>query len=455
MIQTDNLSEIERRYLWHPFTQMQDWEAEEPLFIESAQGVYLKGRDGRTYYDGNSSMWLNVHGHCRPELNQAIIDQLGKAAHTTLLGLTHEPAARLAERLVQIAPKSRSADPDRDLSRVFYSDDGSTAVEVALKMAYQYWKQSDPAGGRSHYLALSEGYHGDTIGAVSVGKIGRFHSIFQSLLFPVDFIGSPSTCKTAAEAIVPLQKALEEEPGKYFAFILEPRVQLAGGVLVQPDGYLKLVREVCDKYGVLLIADEVATGFGRTGTMFACEQDGIAPDFLCLGKGITGGYLPLAATLTTPQIYSAFLADYTEWKSFTHGHSYTGNPLACAAALASLDLFEQDSLIDTLAPKIAFMSAALTRFLELEHVQEIRQCGMIAGIVLAKDKANGIDYAATDAIGPHVCRKARERGLITRSLGSVITLLPPLVSTVEEIDAMLSILYAAVIEGTQKVQANA
>jgi len=428
---------------------MQDWESEEPLFIESAHGVFLKGRDGKTYYDGNSSMWLNVHGHGRPEINQAIVDQLGKAAHTTLLGLTHEPAARLAERLVEIAPKCHTADPNRELSRVFYSDDGSTAVEVALKMAYQYWKQSDPDGERTHYLALSEGYHGDTIGAVSVGKIGRFHSIFQPLLFPVDFVDSPGGCPTADGAILPLKAALQQNPGKYFAFILEPRVQLAGGILVQPDGYLKQVRALCDEYGVLLIADEVATGFGRTGTMFACEKEGIAPDFLCLGKGITGGYLPLAATLTTPQVYSAFLADYTEWKSFTHGHSYTGNPLACAAALASLDLFKQDDLIHALSSKIDHLTLSLQRFLALDHVCEIRQCGMVAGIVLTKDKTQGLEYSATDAIGPHICRQARELGLITRSLGSVITLVPPLVSTIAEIDAMLNILYEAIRNGTR------
>jgi adenosylmethionine-8-amino-7-oxononanoate aminotransferase len=328
---------------------------------------------------------------------------------------------------------------------VFYSDDGSTAIEVALKMAFQFWKQTEPTTERTHYIALSEGYHGDTIGAVSVGKIGRFHSVFQPLLFPVDFVETPSAFPTAEAAIEPLRELLGANPDRYFALIFEPRVQLAGGILIQPDGYLKLLRELCDEHRVLLIADEVATGFGRTGTMFACQQEGIVPDFLCLGKGITGGYLPLAATLTTNEVYSAFLADYTEWKSFTHGHSYTGNPLACAAALASLDLFERDGVVAGLPAKIDHMSHRLWQFLELEHVKEIRQCGMVAGVVLTKDRESNEDYAATDAIGPYVCRKARELGLITRSL----------VSTRAELDAMLSILYEAIKVSTSQAGCNA
>ena len=431
-----DLIALEKAHVWHPFTQMRDWEAQEPLFIVSGEGIMLRGSDGREYYDANSSMWLNVHGHRRPEIDQAIRDQLDKIGQVTLLGLTHEPAAELAGRLAAIAPDG--------LSRVFFSDNGSTAVEVALKMAYQYWLHKGEE--RPRFVALHDGYHGDTIGAVSVGGVSLFHGIFKPLLFTADFVPSPAYARTDEEAAAHLESALREHQGQISAVVLEPVVQMAGGILVQPRGYLQRVRELCNLHDVLLIFDEVATGFGRTGTMFACEQENVAPDFLCLAKGLTGGYLPLAATLTHDGIYAAFLGDYSEWKTFTHGHSYGGNPLACAAAIATLDIFEKDKVLDGLPAKIAQIRGLLDEFLDLPHVSAVRQAGMAAGIVLVKDKETGTPYALEDAIGPRVCNRARELGLITRPLGPVITFLPPLVSTEAEIAAMLAIIRQAIVD---------
>jgi len=417
---------------------MRDWEASDPLLIESGDGIMLRGSDGRDYYDANSSMWLNVHGHGRPEIDNAIRVQLDKIAQVTLLGLTHEPAALLAARLAEIAPEG--------LSRVFFSDNGSTAVEVALKMAFQYWQHKGES--RPRFVALNDGYHGDTIGAVSVGGVSLFHGIFKPLLFTAEFIPSPALAQNAAEAAAQLEEVLDRYPGEISAVVMEPIVQMAGGILVQPPGYLKAVRELCDRHNVLLIFDEVATGFGRTGTMFACEQEDVAPDFLCLAKGLTGGYMPLAATLTHEGIYEAFLGDYHEWKTFTHGHSYGGNPLACAAALATLDIFEQDNVLAGLPAKIAHIRETLETFRDLPHVNSIRQAGLAAGIALIKDKDAGTPYALEDAIGPKICARARELGLITRPLGPIITFLPPLVGTNEQITEMLEIIRQAIVDVT-------
>ena len=433
-----DLIALEKRHVWHPFTQMRDWEASDPLLIESGDGIMLRGSDGRDYYDANSSMWLNVHGHGRPEIDNAIRVQLDKIAQVTLLGLTHEPAALLAARLAEIAPEG--------LSRVFFSDNGSTAVEVALKMAFQYWQHKGES--RPRFVALNDGYHGDTIGAVSVGGVSLFHGIFKPLLFTAEFIPSPALAQNAAEAAAQLEEVLDRYPGEISAVVMEPIVQMAGGILVQPPGYLKAVRELCDRHNVLLIFDEVATGFGRTGTMFACEQEDVAPDFLCLAKGLTGGYMPLAATLTHEGIYEAFLGDYHEWKTFTHGHSYGGNPLACAAALATLDIFEQDNVLAGLPAKIAHIRETLETFRDLPHVNSIRQAGLAAGIALIKDKDAGTPYALEDAIGPKICARARELGLITRPLGPIITFLPPLVGTNEQITEMLEIIRQAIVDVT-------
>jgi adenosylmethionine-8-amino-7-oxononanoate transaminase len=434
----DELVEIEKRHLWHPFTQMRDWEAEEPLFIERGEGIRLFDINGRAYYDANSSMWLNVHGHGRPEIDRAVMRQLGRVAHSTMLGLTHQPGTLLAGRLAEIGPPG--------LSRVFYSDDGSTAVEVAIKMAYQYWRHR--GHNRRRYIAHSEGYHGDTMGAVSVGGVGRFHSMFRELMFDCELAPSPARCRNAQDAAEKLEQIMSRFPGEISAVVIEPMVQMAGGVLISPPGYLRRVRELCDRYDALLIFDEVATGFGRTGKMFACEHEEVAPDFLCLGKGLSGGYLPIAATLTSERIYEMFLGDYTEWKQFTHGHSYTGNPLACAAALASLDIFEGDEVLAGLPAKIECVQKSLKEMRRLAHVGEIRQCGLLVGIDIVKDKSNGEAYTMEETIGPRICRHARDFGLITRPLGNVITFVPPLCSTEAELTDMLKIIGRAIDQVT-------
>jgi adenosylmethionine-8-amino-7-oxononanoate aminotransferase len=445
IVNHDELAEIEKRHLWHPFTQMRDWEAEEPLFIERGEGVKLYDINGRAYYDANSSMWLNVHGHGRTEIDRAVIRQLDKVAHSTMLGLTHVPGAVLAGRLVQIAPPG--------LRRVFYSDNGSTAIEVAIKMAFQYWRHR--GHNRRRYIAHAEGYHGDTMGAVSVGGVGRFHSIFRDLMFDCELIPSPARARDADAAAQKLQAVMEAYPGEISAVVLEPLVQMAGGVLVSPPGYLRRVRELCDRYDALLIFDEVATGFGRTGKMFACEHEEVSPDFLCLGKGISGGYLPLAATLTTERIFDVFLGEYTEWKQFTHGHSYTGNPLACAAAIASLDIFENDEVLSGLEPKIECVRRKLEDIRDLEHVAEIRQCGLLVGIDVVKDKQTGEAYPLEATIGVRICRRARDLGLITRPLGNVITFVPPLSSTEAELTDMLTIIAQAIVDVTEESGAQA
>jgi len=415
-----NLSEKDRRYVWHPFTQMRDWTAAEPLIIARAEGNELIDTDGRRYLDGVSSLWVNLHGHHRRELDDAVRAQLDRVAHSTLLGLANVPSIELAERLVKIAPPG--------LSRVFYSDSGSTAVEVALKIAFQYQKQRGHAEKRK-FLALTDAYHGDTVGAVSVGGIDLFHEIFHSLLFHVLRV-QPS--------IDALEQMLAEHGHELAALVVEPLVQGAAGMLMQPPGFLRAARELCSRHEVLLVCDEVATGFGRTGTMFACEQESVSPDLLCLAKGISGGYLPLAATLATEQIYSAFLGQYEQKLTFFHGHTYTGNPLACAAGIASLDLFERDHVLEKLQPKIGRLHARLDEQLRpLKPVVEIRRRGFMVGVELGP-------YAYEQAIGARVCMDLRARGVILRPLGNVIVMMPPLSITDDEIDRLVDATRAAI-----------
>ena len=319
---TMSLADQDRRHLWHPFTQQRGWEdGEDPVLVERGEGCTLWDTEGNAYLDGTSSLWCNVHGHAHPRIDAAVAEQLGRVAHSTMLGLSHRPGVELAAKLVDLAPAG--------LSRVFYSDNGSTANEIALKMAFQWWAQRGEP--RTRFVCLEMSYHGDTIGAVSVGGIPLFHQTYGPLLFDA----APVAPSDAAA----LERALA--PGDVAAVIVEPLVQGAAGILVHEPGWLRTVREACDRHGVFMIADEVATGFGRTGTMFACEQEEVAPDFLCLAKGLTGGYLPLAATLTTERVYEGFLGAFSEFKTFFHGHTYTGNPLACAAALATLAVFEE------------------------------------------------------------------------------------------------------------------
>ena len=435
------LKDLDRQLVWHPFTQMQDYAQEVPVVIARADGVYLEDIDGKRYLDGFSSMWCNVHGHRVRAIDDAIRDQLDKVAHSTLLGLSNVPAIRLAEKLVDLAPPG--------LTHVFYSDDGATAVEAALKMALQYWRQrSDPRPEKETFLHFTESYHGDTLGAVSVGGIQLFHKVYRPLLFSSLATPAPHPyrCSFCAEARkcnegcqVALEDLLRRNADRIAAFVVEPLVQGAGGLLVHPEGYLKRAADLCREYDVLLIADEVATGFGRTGTMFACEREGISPDLLCLGKGLTGGYLPVAATMASDRIYEAFLGEFEDRKTFFHGHTYTGNPLGCAAALATLELFEQEGTLDALRPKIERLREGVVRFEDLGQVGDVRQCGLIAAIELVENRESRRPYPWEARIGTKVCQEARDRGLLIRPLGNTIVLIPPLAIQMAELDRMLEI----------------
>ena len=417
---------LDRRHLWHPFTQQRDWCAEEPLVIERAEGTDLIDGEGRRLIDGVSSLWCNVHGHRHPGIDAALRDQLDRVAHSTMLGLTHPGAAELAARLTELAPPG--------LSRVFYSDSGSTATEIALKMAFQYWQQR---GGqhvlRTSFVHLRDAYHGDTIGSVSVGGIDLFHATYRPLLFDAH----------AAEPgeAADLERVLAAHEEEIAAVIVEPLVQGAAGVLVHPPGYLREVRELCDRHGVLLVCDEVATGFGRTGTMFACEQEGVSPDLLCVAKGLTGGYLPLAATLATEEIYEGFLGAPEEFRTFFHGHTYTGNPLACAAALANLDAFEEERTLVRLQPKIRLLGELLAEVAEMPQVAEVRGRGFMAGIDL-------VNRAPAQRLGHRVVLEARERGAVIRPLGDTIVLMPPLAIEESELRRLVEITAEAIAEVT-------
>jgi adenosylmethionine-8-amino-7-oxononanoate aminotransferase len=398
------VGELDHRYLWHPFTQMRDWCDEEPVVIDRAEGTELIDSEGRRYIDGVSSLWCNVHGHRHPLIDRAVRGQLTRVAHSTMLGLTHPGAAELAARLVDLAPPR--------LTRVFYSDSGSAATEVALKMAFQYWQlRGGQHARRTAFVCLRDAYHGDTLGAVSVGGIGLFHAAYRPLLFRA-LRAEPAD---AGE----LERVLDLHGEEVAAVIVEPLVQGAAGMRVQPPGYLRRARELTERHGIFLICDEVATGFGRTGTMFACEQERVAPDFLCLGKGLTGGYLPLAATLTTERVYEGFLGAHEELRTFFHGHTFTGNPLACAAALASLDAFEREHTLLRLQPKIRLLGELLREVAAMPEVAEVRGRGFMIGVDLG-------DHDPALRLGKRVTIEARRRGAIVRPLGDVVVLMPPL-----------------------------
>jgi adenosylmethionine-8-amino-7-oxononanoate aminotransferase len=418
-----DLAAADRAHLWHPFTQQRGWAEEEPLIVESAEGTDLIDIHGRRYIDGVSSLWCNVHGHRHPRIDAAVREQLDSVAHSTMLGLSHRPGIELARRLVELAPAG--------LTRVFYSDSGSTAAEIALKTAFQYWRQRGEE--RPRFLALRMAYHGDTIGSVSVGGIDLFHSLYRPLLF--------DTLKAEPGDLDDMDRLLGEHAGEVAAVIMEPLVQGAAGMLVHPSGYLRGVRELCDRHGVLLILDEVATGFGRTGRMFACEHEGVAPDLMCLAKGITGGYLPLAATLATERIYEGFLGEFEEFRTFFHGHTYTGNPLACAAALATLDVFEEERTLEGLAGKIDLLRDLLRPVTGLPAVREVRQCGFMVGIELS-------DFPLSVRMGHRVTLEARARGAIVRPLGDVVVLMPPLSISVGNLRRLVAITADAIEAAT-------
>jgi adenosylmethionine-8-amino-7-oxononanoate aminotransferase len=421
-----DLAELDRRVLWHPFTQQRGWEEDEPpILIERAEGTTLYDTEGNAYIDGVSSLWCNVHGHRHPRIDAAVREQLDRVAHSTMLGLSHPPAVELAARLVELAPPG--------LTRAFYSESGSTAVEIALKMAFQWWHQRGETQ-RTRFVCLRDAYHGDTIGSVSVGGIDLFHSLYRPLLFDALHAEAGDADDLAA--------LLADHGDRVAGVIVEPLVQGAAGMLMQPPGYLRRVRELCDEHGVLLICDEVATGFGRTGTMFACEREGVSPDLMCLAKGLTGGYLPLAATLATERIYEGFLAEHHEYRTFFHGHTYTGNPLACAAALATLDVFEEERTLQRLQPKINLLERLLARRVApLPAVAEIRQLGFMVGIELT-------GFAPEDRVGHRVTLGARAHGAIVRPLGDVVVLMPPLAIAATELERLVDITADAIAEAT-------
>jgi len=441
------LEHIDKKYLWHPFTQMQDWEKEQQIIIESGTGCTLTDIQGKKYLDGVSSLWVNVHGHRKKELDQAISKQLKKIAHSTLLGLSNVPAVQLAEKLVGVAPKG--------LTKVFYSDNGSTAIEISLKIAFQFWQQKGPQYQRkTGFISLTEAYHGDTIGSVSVGGIDLFHKIYTPLLFKSYKIETPSCyrCRYGLShpdcqmtCVMHAEKTIQKYASGTAALIIEPLVQGAAGMLLQPPGYLRRIRDLCTKYDILMIADEVATGFGRTGKMFACEHEKVVPDIMAVAKGITGGYLPLAATLTTGEIHAGFLGAYHELRTFFHGHTYTGNPLACAAAIANIDLFKKENTLLKLQPKITFLAKELRQFRELAQVGDIRQKGFMVGIELVRNKITREPYSLEEKIGVRVSQECRKNGLIIRPLGNVIVLMPPLTISLKELGRMVEIVKIAIM----------
>src|SRR3954454_9708372 len=416
--------------LWHPFTQMRSWTDDE-LVIEHAHGTTLVDTEGREDIDGVSSLWCHVHGHQHPHIDAAVRDQLGRVAHTTMLGLSHPGAVELGRRLLDIAPPG--------LGRVFYSDNGSTACEIALKMAFQYWQHRGEFT-RTKFVYLRNSYHGDTVGSVSVGGIDLFHHLYRPLLFE-GFAVEPGDVEG-------LERLLDEHRDEIAAVIVAPLVQGAAGILVAPDGYLRAVREQCDDHDLFLICDEVATGFGRTGTMFACEQEGVTPDFMTVAKGLTGGYLPLAATLTTGRVYEGFLAESSEFKTFFHGHTYTGNPLACAAAIATLEIFETEHTLETLQPKIELLHRLLDALVApLPAVRDVRGKGFMVGIELA-------DFPLEARMGHEVTLAARRRGAIIRPLGDTVVLMPPLAIDAGELRRLVDITAAAIADSTSSAYAS-
>lgn len=479
-----HLEEADKKYTWHPFTQMKEWLDEKPVIISEGRDCFIKDIYGNWYLDGVSSLWVNIFGHRKKEIDDAIKEQLDKIAHSTMLGLSNVPAIKLAERLIRIvrsykeagskasgqqptgiqdSGKSKIQNPKSKVnaasafSKVFYSDNGSTSVEVSLKMAFQYW-QHKGAKGKDTFLSLREAYHGDTIGAVSVGGVDIFHKAFGPLLFKTYKAPAPYCYRCELSLRYPacglgclskMEEILRANSESIAAIIIEPLVQAAGGMIIAPQGYLKGVRNLCTRYNVLMIADEVATGFGRTGRMFACEHEDVMPDILCLSKGITGGYLPLAVTIVTEEIYDAFIGEFRELKTFFHGHSYTGNPLGCAAALACLDIFEKEDTLGKLTPKVKMLESLLIDISKLDHVGDVRNKGLMAGIEIVKDKATKEPYLWEEKMGWKVAYYAQENGVFIRPIGNVIIIMPPLSISIENFERLIEVIKSGIIRVTQ------
>lgn len=450
-MQATLLRQWDTTHVWHPFTPMSAYATEEAPIIASGEGFYLTDTDGNRYLDGISALWCNVHGHRVPAIDQAIRDQLDQVAHSTLLGMGSVPSIELAHELVQIAPPG--------LRRVFYSDSGSTAVEAALKIAYQYYRQRPNPESRDLFVAMGDAYHGDTVGSVSVGGIDLFHEVYRGLLFQTLRVPAP-VCYRVPAGTTPeehlewcyaeMERVVTENAGRIAAFVIEPLVQGAAGMLIHPSGYLKRVRELTKKHDILLIADEVAVGFGRTGTMFACEQEGVAPDLMCVAKGLTGGYLPVAATLATDAIFEAFLGDPSLGRTFFHGHTFTGNALGCAAGLASLKLFRENKVLENVGAISKLLTQRLSELADHPHVGEIRQKGTMVGIELVVDRETKEPYAGDLRLGHQVTLAARKRGVIIRPLGNVIVLMPAPAMQVDDINKLCDGAFAAIREVTDK-----
>jgi adenosylmethionine-8-amino-7-oxononanoate aminotransferase len=424
---TEDLVAADKKYLWHPFTSMHDWCApdHEPLVLVEGHGAVLRDSRGREYIDGNSSIWTNIHGHNHPHINAAIHRQLERVAHTSFLGFSNPSAIELARSIVKLFPANT-------LSRVFYSDDGSTAMEVALRIADQYWRLQDSP--RNQFIAFKDAYHGDTAGAASLGAAAMFRSGGLNWNFPAVQVSS-----VAGLEALPAKKVDQAA-----AVVIEPMVQGAAGIKLWPPGTLKAVRNWCDQSGTLLIADEVLTGFGRTGRMFACQHERVMPDIMILAKALTGGYLPLAITLLTEQIFSVFSASSEAEKTLCYGHSYTGNALACAAARASLEIFEQENVLETLAGKIVALRSELASLRELPGVVEVRQCGFIAGVEV---RTSRLQTGATNTqLGADICMAARRHGLLTRPIRNVIVLMPPFCITPSQLQQAVQAIGAAITE---------
>ena len=438
----DQLKQWDCAHVWHAFTQMATYE---PLVIDSAIGCVLTDIQGNTYIDAVSSLWCNVHGHQHPVINAAIRKQLDQVAHVTSLGMSNPTTIQLAKRLVDITPEK--------LNHLFFSGDGSSSVEVAMKMAFQYWQQkSDPQPNKTKYIALGNAYHGDTLGSVSVGGVQRFHEMFKPLLFDVLRIDSPDTYRLPADVALPqdaaqdylnqLESLLQQHHSTIAAMIIEPVVQGAAGMIMQPSGYLAGVRQLTQKHDVLLIADEVAVGFGRTGAMFACDHENIQPDLMCLAKGLTGGYITMAATLATTEIWNAFLGDPA--RTFYHGHTYGGNPLAAAAAIANLDIFESEQTMVNVHERSAQLDNLLKPLANHPHVGDIRQRGLIVAIELVADKDNKTHFENLGATGTAVCKAALEQGVWLRPLRDTIVIMPPLSISETEVTKIVAAVERAI-----------
>ena len=443
----EQLSKIDLQYIWHPCSQMKDYETLPPIVIDHGKGVYLYDKNGKRYLDVVSSWWCNLLGHCNEKISARMKQQLDKLEHVIFANFTHEPAIQLCERLVQILPKG--------LCKFNFSDNGSAAIECALKMAFQYQYQTGHPE-KKRFMALSEGYHGETIGALSVGGLDLYAEIYKTMLMDIVRVEAPDcyrcpygecrdTCQ--CECFQQVEEALSKYGQEIAAFIMEPLVQGSAGMRIYPPLYLKKLREACDRYGVLLIADEIATGFGRTGKLFACDHAGITPDILCMSKGLTGGYLPMAITVTTQEIYDAFYDDYNKGKAFMHSHTYSGNPLACSAALAVQDILEEEQILEHAAQRADYLHEQLMNALgDHPNVGEIRHIGLINGIELVADRKTKTPFPSEDRVGYQIYKRALQEGVIFRPLGDVIYFNPPLIIKEEEIDEAVAVCKKVITE---------